>query len=63
MSVPDSFDQSYNCTFCKAIKLEKWQPDIKDLGQRKNLNAINMTTNADIESIIIMNNLLWGRIA
>lgn len=35
ISLPDSFDQFYNCTFCKAIKLKNLQPDIKDLCQRK----------------------------
>lgn len=38
ISLPDSFDQLYNCTFCKAIKLKNLQPDIKDPCQRKILH-------------------------
>lgn len=36
LSVPDSSDRYYNCTFYKAIKLKKLQPDTKDLCQTKN---------------------------
>lgn len=50
ISVPYSFGRLYNCTFCKAIKLEKLQSDIKDLCQRKKLSVITMSAN--IKSII-----------
>lgn len=53
----DSFDHSYNYTLCKAIKLEKLQPDIKDLCQKDVLDTINIIMNENVKFIVTTNNL------